>query len=75
MNRSQRNAKAKAKGLRKARRKKKIDKIKNMTAKNPYLADNTGTRGLKISGNSNKYLDGLYHSSRHTKMTPKKLSK
>lgn len=74
MNRSQRNAKAKAKGLRKARRKNKVNKIKNMTAKNPYLAD-TGTRGLKISGNSNKYLDGLYHSSKHTKMTPRKLSK
>jgi len=56
MNRSQRNAKAKAKGLRKARRKKKIDNLRNTENKTPtdgaYVAK---YRSLNISA-SNKYM-------------------
>jgi len=56
MNRSQRNAKAKAKGLRKARRKKKIDKLSNTEKKTPtYSNEEVAYRSLNISA-SNKYM-------------------
>jgi hypothetical protein len=60
MNRSQRNAKAKAKGLRKARRKKKIDKIRNTEKKTPtYSNEEVAYRSLNISA-SNKYMLNPY---------------
>ena len=60
MNRSQRNAKAKAKGLRKARRKKKIDKIRNTEKKTPtYSNEEVVYRSLNISA-SNKYMLNPY---------------
>ena len=60
MNRSQRNAKAKAKGLRKARRKKEIDKIRNTEKKTPtYNNEEVAYRGLNISA-SNKYMLNPY---------------
>lgn len=52
MNKSQRNAKAKAKGLRQARRKNKVNKIRNMEKKNsPYMEEAVvaDCRGLNIS--------------------------
>ena len=57
MNRSQRNAKAKAKGLRKARRKKKIDKLRNTEKKTPTNSTEVVAtyRSLNISA-SNKYM-------------------
>jgi len=59
MNRSQRNAKAKAKGLRKARRKKKTDKLKNTEKKTTFYSNEelnvAGCRGLNLSP-STKYM-------------------
>ena len=57
MNRSQRNAKAKAKGLRKARRKKKIDKLRNTEKKTPTNSTEVvaPSRSLNISA-INKYM-------------------
>ena len=59
MNKSQRNAKAKAKGLRNARRKNKVNKIKNKEKKTTtYSTEETSIadcRGLNIS-TSTKYM-------------------
>ena len=59
MNRSQRNAKAKAKGLRRARRKKKINKIRNTEKKTTFYSNEelnvAGCRGLNLSP-STKYM-------------------
>ena len=59
MNRSQRNAKAKEKGLRRARRKKKINKIRNTEKKTTFYNNEelnvAGCRGLNLSP-STKYM-------------------
>tara|TARA_R110002020_G_scaffold101331_11_gene238810 strand:- start:14161 stop:14391 length:231 start_codon:yes stop_codon:yes gene_type:complete len=63
MNKSQRNAKAKAKGLRQARRKKKINIIKNKERKEHTLKGTNYNSGLYFAGDTNKYMSGVLKSS------------
>ena len=63
MNKSQRNATAKAKGLRRARRKKKTDKLKNTEKKNDNFRGISEGACVDFKDKSNKYMDGLNNSS------------
>ena len=73
MNRSQRNAKAKAKGLRKARRKNKIDKLRNTENKTPtegaYVAK---YRSLNISASTKYMLNPFIKVSRFSNIKNQK---
>ena len=76
MNRSQRNAKAKAKGLRKNRRKKEIDKLRNTEKKTPIYSTEEPSvadcRGLNLSPSTKYMLNPFIKFNRFSNLKARK---